>query len=101
MFCKTSGTEPIGSRFHRSDRSLAAERIPFTEFPITQAMVVSLMRQSHCPFTFGRWACYFALLLCLACSAGCPDYSHLRPAPDYSNMTDSGGDAKEAESSEP
>jgi len=23
--------------------------------------------------------------------SGCPDYSHLRPVPDYKNMTDDGG----------
>ena len=26
---------------------------------------------------------------------GCPDYSHLREAPDYKNMTDSGGETGE------
>jgi len=38
---------------------------------------------------FGR-----TLLLILAVItisfAGCPDYSHLRPVPDYKNMTDGG-----------
>ena len=31
---------------------------------------------------------------------GCPDYSHLREAPDYKNMTDSGGEANDASESE-
>jgi len=26
--------------------------------------------------------------------AGCPDYSHLRPVPDYKNMTDPGPQQK-------
>lgn len=29
----------------------------------------------------------FAVILLVAC-CGCPDYSHLRPVPDYENMTD-------------
>ncbi len=32
--------------------------------------------------------------------AGCPDYSHLRPVPDYENMTDSGGEPAEEDGSE-
>lgn len=32
------------------------------------------------------------LFLCAICFSGCPDYSHLRPEPDYENMTDSGYD---------
>ena len=26
--------------------------------------------------------------------AGCPDYSHLRPVPDYKNMTDGGAETE-------
>ncbi len=39
--------------------------------------------------------------LCLFC--GCPDYSHLRPTPDYKNMSDAapegeiGADAEESQ----
>ncbi len=31
--------------------------------------------------------------------AGCPDYSHLRPVPDYTKMTDSGVESREPEKS--
>jgi len=31
-------------------------------------------------------------LLALMLFSGCPDYSHLRPSPDYENMTDRGGE---------
>ena len=31
----------------------------------------------------------------LSCVAGCPDYSHQRPVPDYDNMTDSGSEAED------
>ena len=31
---------------------------------------------------------------------GCPDYSHLRPVPDYENMTDSGEETPEDAESE-
>jgi hypothetical protein len=34
----------------------------------------------------------FFSLLALMFFAGCPDYSHLRPVPDYENMTDGGGE---------
>lgn len=51
------------------------------------------MIQSRKSFKPELWLRYAALILGLACCAGCPDYSHLRPAPDYSNMTDSGGDS--------
>ena len=27
---------------------------------------------------------------------GCPDYSHLRPVPDYKNMTDGGAESEAA-----
>ncbi len=30
------------------------------------------------------------LLLMLVFATGCPDRSHLRPVPDYENMTDTG-----------
>lgn len=33
----------------------------------------------------------FAICIVILC-AGCPDYSHLRPVPDYANMTDGGGE---------
>ena len=36
-----------------------------------------------------------AALLSLVFFAGCPDYSHLRDAPDYKNMTDSAGETAE------
>lgn len=44
----------------------------------------------------------FALLCLLTMTlltAGCPDYSHLRPVPDYSNMRD-GGAESESENAE-
>jgi hypothetical protein len=41
--------------------------------------------------------CSLALILSLACFGGCPDYSHLRPQPDYSNMTDSGAESDEVD----
>ncbi len=39
------------------------------------------------------------LALVLPMLAGCPDYSHQRPVPDYKNMVDGGGEegAEEAE----
>ena len=38
-------------------------------------------------------AVFFSLLTIMFFS-GCPDYSHLRPVPDYENMTDSGGETE-------
>lgn len=39
--------------------------------------------------------------LCLILGfAGCPDYSHQAPVPDYSNMTDEGAEPAERETSE-
>lgn len=32
------------------------------------------------------------LLASVLLFSGCPDYSHLRPVPDYENMVDGGGD---------
>ncbi len=34
-------------------------------------------------------------LLSLLMLSGCPDYGHLRPEPDYDNMTDAGEEAPE------
>lgn len=36
-----------------------------------------------------------ALALLAPLAAGCPDYSHQRPVPDYENMVDGGGEEGE------
>ena len=36
-----------------------------------------------------RLSFFILTIVSLACFVGCPDYSHLRPVPDYENMTDS------------
>ena len=44
-----------------------------------------------------RWAfAIVGLLMCMAC--GCPDTSYQAPVPDYSNMTDGGGDDDDTDS---
>ena len=35
--------------------------------------------------------CACAAVFFIVAAAGCPDYAHQRPVPDYENMTDDGG----------
>jgi len=46
--------------------------------------------------------CWASLIgfICLPLFAGCPDYSHQRPVPDYGDMNDSGSDEGEPEDEE-
>ena len=42
-----------------------------------------------------RWLIKISMLsFVLVMFTGCPDYSHLREAPDYKNMTDSGNEVE-------
>ena len=39
-----------------------------------------------------RLSMLILVIASLGMFSGCPDYSHLRPVPDYENMTDGGGE---------
>jgi hypothetical protein len=41
---------------------------------------------------------FLGLLILILVTTGCPDYSHLRPVPDYSNMRDGGAETEAAPS---
>jgi len=45
----------------------------------------------HLPKVFSRIVLIILAMITIS-FAGCPDYSHLREAPDYKNMTDSGNE---------